>query len=228
MHRELQRLPRRRVAPQTHSGVLPVATKYEIDHLDVAQPSHVMVEVAHNALQHFESSLLRRHTTTHVLNNAVRTGDFDVLLSASSRACRANVLIAVAARSDDGRIAHPARKLPRCATRRGCARHLAFFIHGGDMNRAMRRKQNVLDGSLTQLWLYAEVGGHCQQCFTLQFEFRLWTRRLPASVVRTRSPPVLIRIRLFPKQPHFARGLGEQVLAFIAHPDGKALGSFSY
>src|SRR5690349_23843266 len=91
------------------------------------------------------------------------------------------------------------------------------------------RKENVLCSALAKLGLDAEIGGYLDQFLALVLEFCLrcfWSP--PPPVVRSRSPPVLVGICLLPKQPHFARWLGEKIFTRIAHGDGESFRAFAH
>src|SRR4029077_6636253 len=95
----------RTTLPQRHAGVGSVLAQDVVGHIHEVELTHVIVVVAGDALEGFEAGFERRHAVPHVLDNRVRSGDLDVLLSAAGGACGAYVLIGVATGPDDGRIA---------------------------------------------------------------------------------------------------------------------------
>src|SRR5262249_53560199 len=82
---------------------------------------------------------------------------------AARGAGRAHVLVGIATRADDGRIAQTPGELPGQAARRGGARHLSLIVHRRNMNRSRGRKQDALNGFTPELRLDVELGGTLPQ-----------------------------------------------------------------
>src|SRR5579859_8116220 len=75
----------------------------------------------------------------------MRAADFDVLLAAAGGPGRAYLLVAIAARADDRRVAAASGQLPRQAAGGGHARHLALFIERRAVDGARRRIEDFVD-----------------------------------------------------------------------------------
>ena len=137
---------------------LPTATRLRthrlsakvIRHIDKAEFVHVVVVVTHDALKRIHARFLRRHAVPQVFYDGVRSRHSDVLFPAAGRARRPNVLIGIAARADDRRVARIARKLERQAAGRGSSGNLALLVQRGTMNRAGWRKLHAPNAAATQ------------------------------------------------------------------------------
>ncbi len=90
--------------PQRDAGVGAIFAEDIVGHVDELEFAHIIVVIAHDALERVHASFERRHAAAHVFDDSVGAGDFDVLLAAARRARRAYILIGVASGADDGRI----------------------------------------------------------------------------------------------------------------------------
>src|ERR1700719_4234 len=129
--------------PQGNARIGSVFSQDVVRHVNETQPVHVSVVVAHNALEGVQAGFLWRHSVAHVFDNSVRTRDFDVLFPASGSAGRAHVLIGVAARADDRRIAAASRQLEGKTARCRAAGNLSLIVQRGAMNSAGRSVENL-------------------------------------------------------------------------------------
>jgi len=128
MHRELMLVTRRISLPKAYARVRAIVTQHVIGHINETQFVHVAVVIAHDPLQSIHACFLRRHAMTHILHNRVCARDLDVLFPGSGSSGGPYILIGVATRSDDGRIAAPAGSLKANPLVVVIARHLALLI----------------------------------------------------------------------------------------------------
>src|SRR6202011_1549788 len=126
--------------PQGNARIGSVLAQDVVGHVNETQPVQVSVVVAHNALEGVQAGFLRGHAMAHVFDNSVRARDLDVLFAASGGTSRAHVLIGVAARADDRRIAAASRQLEGKTARCRAAGNLSLIVQRGAMNSTGRRE----------------------------------------------------------------------------------------
>src|SRR3954463_11880897 len=85
--------------------------------------------------------------------------DFDVLFSRTGRASRTHVLIGVASRTNDWRIAAAPGKFEGKAAGSGDAGHFAFFIQRRAVNRSRWREEHTPDRGHAELRFNADGCG---------------------------------------------------------------------
>src|SRR5258708_2082958 len=83
----------------------------------------------------------------HVLDNGVSSGNFDVLFPGAGCTCRSHILIGVAARADDWRIAAPPGQLERETAGGRTAGDFSLVVQRGTVDRAGRWRKNLPDGT---------------------------------------------------------------------------------
>src|SRR5689334_8276506 len=203
--------PLGRAAPQAAACVLAILAQDVIRHAGVLELVHVVVEIARDATKRIHAGFLRRHALPHILDNRVSAGHPDVFLARTCRACRANVLVGVFTRADDGCIAAASGQLPCQAAGGGHAGHFTLRCDRGAMNGPVRRKEHVVDGFVAIVGGNANTGGEpLQSPYAVLEQLRLLLLRgLPVGIEHAWTPPVGAGVILLPQLPLLPRTLGE-------------------
>ena len=149
----------RTALPQRRAGVSTVLAQDIVGHVDELELAHVVVVVAGDALEGLHAGFERRHAVPHVLDDGVRSGDLDVLFSAAGGSDGAHVLIGIATRSDDWRIAAAAGELERVAAGGGAAGHLTLLVERRAVDSPGWRRQNAPDRGHAEFRFDAKLGG---------------------------------------------------------------------
>src|SRR5229473_1383033 len=149
----------RRAFPERHAGVSTVLAQDVVGHVDELELAHVVVVIAGDALERVKAGFERRHAVPHVLDDGVRSGHLDVLFPATGRSDGAHVLIGIATRSDDWRIAAAAGEFEREAAGGGAAGNFTFVVERRAVDSPGWRRQNAPDGGHAEFRFDAKLGG---------------------------------------------------------------------
>jgi len=88
--------------PERSAGEFTVTAKRVEADVELQELGAVAIEVACDSFERIQASFFGRHAVAHVFDNGVRASDLDVFFATSGRACRAYVLVAIAASANDG------------------------------------------------------------------------------------------------------------------------------
>src|SRR6185437_15166525 len=114
--------------PQARGGVFSIVSQRVEADVELGQAALVVIEIARNTAQRFETCLFRMHTVAHRLDNRMAAHDANILLAASRRSGASDVLIEIQTRADEWGVADAPRNFPGQTTGSGHARHLAFGV----------------------------------------------------------------------------------------------------
>ena len=163
----------------------------------------------------------------------MRAGDLDVLFAVAGRSGSAHVLIAIAARANNWRIAQAAGNLPCKTAGGGHAGHLAFFIQHRTINCSSGRIQDFMDGVHAPVRSDPDILSHgIEALHILRLVFHIGIclqccRRLPVRIVHVWPPPVLIGVCFLPQLPDLAGIFSQKIFFGQAHQQAEFGSAFT-
>src|SRR5205823_9944261 len=164
----------------------------------------------------------------HVLDNRVRTGNFNVLFAIAGRASGAHILICKTTRADDRRISDSSGDFPSQAARGSAAGNFAFCTQGRAVNGSGRREDNITDRFQAMRRRNPDLFRNLFHALNAKLPLVRMPRStklsLPIRTGNSRTPPV--RMCLLPEQPFFARLVRYQIFALELLRNSEPLGAF--
>src|SRR4029077_3721707 len=124
------------VLPERDGAVCAIFVQRVEEDVEGGEFLFVVVVVAGDAGHRFEASVGGRHALAHHFDDGVTAANFDVFFAFAGGAGGADFVIDIAARADDGGVAHAAGNFPGEARRGGGGGDVALFVDGHAGNRA--------------------------------------------------------------------------------------------